>query len=1300
MPAIRDWTYSYNTSSATSTAFVPQYQENDLIILAVSSNYANSNVSVTGFTNLFGRAIVGNTSLQHNSLHVLYKIAGASESDYTVRFGTGIDGFNQGVNSSTVQCISVRDVNTTTPFNGTGQSAFTAAGHIVPTSPPGNGNLIIYPAGRTFTGTQWNFGGNVYLGDAVTGSGVTAGTVITGFGITVAASIVNHNNGSATITVTGAPTGHIAPGQIVRNVSNPGDIIGNVTVVAQLTSTATGSALGGAGTYLLSQPSTSGANRTGQTYHFWATGGPGVYLVNNSQTVGGAPPSDVAITITHPTGISSRINGNVWSTGYNRGNVTAASGTQPGLLGSSGGNIARPGLTWPDSQGFRGQVAPLTTTVNNSLVLFINSSAGLSVAQVLEGNCTFESANDGLVTSLGYSWTMKRTAGSIGGPADYIFYNQIVPGNVSPGIIATIGISPPSGGATVIPTYCVADNSDYIDPLQGTLQYNNNSVFSPTPNTTTNYFSNITLGGAGILGAGGTSGTRVIVASAPDVGLHPFHSMANLNIAAPATGFYQGMGMQLDHPNRFSLAAGTGFEAGKQLLLHIKPNTPRDYQSTDNITKTIANGGRGVLVGLGSNVALMTVQIGAGVLEGIMAVSTKSTSGNLTVGTVISGTGIIANTAVISTEPVFSGAVIAVGGIATNGVTWTVTTTLAPVNWIGGQNVIIAGVTPTAYNGSYTIATGGTNTFTITNSAQPGAVTVAGTARGTVSTTGNGLGWYKINNSTAVASTPNIIGITSKLYHLHGAGTKWNVAQHAPLVIHPNYIGSASGNAIVQSNASLDTTQISHIGTFASGFNTTINYHIGTAWAIGNVIISGGNAAEPVNLSGIQKAASQGKERQSVLINGASQILCLQPIQFGDGGTNPIFLDINSTSIQFPRQYNQANTMVYYASIDNAAGITYYAGTGDTIRHADAIISSINKYSWGFHPSTASSTLATYDFTGTTVSGAGNIILNQNVDLTSVSFTGCDQVNTQLSTSIPRLRSCVFSKTTASIAGHGAITVAGTTMDGLQGQVNKLINCQYNTNTNSGGGALRLRYTGSAIQCNVFMHNQFFSSNSYDIYWDAPANTPLNLRYADMAVFTGQISGTTLTVSLSKTGYVFPDMILSGSGITGGTAIVTQLSGTNGREGTYTVSVSQTVSAGSTIYASGTRMTNPPTTYQASNSNIVTFQNKKMFVISNVVDGSNIKIYDQATVTQLAGSGVNRIGAVPVGLGADSAVATDPDNAGRYILSYEYTYSSDTPIYVVVIQTGYQAIRSTYTLTNMSSVLKVSQVIDRQYSNP
>jgi len=65
----------------------------------------------------------------------------------------------------------------------------------------------------------------------------------------------------------------------------------------------------------------------------------------------------------------------------------------------------------------------------------------------------------------------------------------------------------------------------------------------------------------------------------------------------------------------------------------------------------------------------------------------------------------------------------------------------------------------------------------------------------------------------------------------------------------------------------------------------------------------------------------------------------------------------------------------------------------------------------------------------------------------------------------------------------------------------------------------------------------------------------------DTAVFTGSISTTNLTVSAMTSGTIRLGMILTGTGVTAGTHVVSQTSGTPGGAGVYVVSPTQTVSS-------------------------------------------------------------------------------------------------------------------------------------------
>lgn len=66
---------------------------------------------------------------------------------------------------------------------------------------------------------------------------------------------------------------------------------------------------------------------------------------------------------------------------------------------------------------------------------------------------------------------------------------------------------------------------------------------------------------------------------------------------------------------------------------------------------------------------------------------------------------------------------------------------------------------------------------------------------------------------------------------------------------------------------------------------------------------------------------------------------------------------------------------------------------------------------------------------------------------------------------------------------------------------------------------------------------------------------------AHTASFTASIATTTMTVTAVTSGSLLPSMLISGTGVTAGTYIVEQLTGTTGSTGTYRVSASQTVTS-------------------------------------------------------------------------------------------------------------------------------------------
>lgn len=220
-----------------------------------------------------------------------------------------------------------------------------------------------------------------------------------------------------------------------------------------------------------------------------------------------------------------------------------------------------------------------------------------------------------------------------------------------------------------------------------------------------------------------------------------------------------------------------------------------------------------------------------------------------------------------------------------------------------------------------------------------------------------------------------------KIWQVHGADAPFAPGSVVPAIVNlanTDYIASAG---------TLSTSDVRYAGFWVGGLGA-LTSQIGVAmlWKMGVVTVAGGNASEPISIDGIVNVAANAKERLSSIKQGANQMLCLQDLQFGDGGTNSTYLLLDSTAIEFPKRRTVSQKTVYYNGIDDSVGITYYPGASDTIIHRNSVISSANKFKWGLHAS--ASTSATYDFSGTSVIGAGTIFLGRAVTISGLTING------------------------------------------------------------------------------------------------------------------------------------------------------------------------------------------------------------------------------------------------------------------------------------------------------------------------
>ena len=116
------------------------------------------------------------------------------------------------------------------------------------------------------------------------------------------------------------------------------------------------------------------------------------------------------------------------------------------------------------------------------------------------------------------------------------------------------------------------------------------------------------------------------------------------------------------------------------------------------------------------------------------------------------------------------------------------------------------------------------------------------------------------------------------------------------------------------------------------------------------------------------------------------------------------------------------------------------------------------------------------------------------------------------------------------------------------------------------------------------------------------------------AAFTGSIALTVLTVASGLTGLIFPGMLIAGTTVAANTYVVVQLTGTSGGLGTYTVSVSQTVTSRALTGAMATKLT-------VTSAGVYNLQFSAQFINTDAA-AHDIDIWFRKNATTPTGAGI------------------------------------------------------------------------------
>lgn len=255
--------------------------------------------------------------------------------------------------------------------------------------------------------------------------------------------------------------------------------------------------------------------------------------------------------------------------------------------------------------------------------------------------------------------------------------------------------------------------------------------------------------------------------------------------------------------------------------------------------------------------------------------------------------------------------------------------------------------------------------------------------------------------------------------------------------IEAGYTGTSYGTP----GAAVTTTSISFLQFLQNSPQTGFNSHaiLSEVYQVFTLVVAGGDATNPVDSNGL---AEVGRSFRLPVIQklGAAGLLSYAPIKIGGG--DRVNFQINAGSLQFPRRYDAAGTkeIAFHAS-NNKVGIIYDGRAGDVIKHTGSTVSSPTPFYW-IIAATASSS-ATWDFSGMTIVGSGDVELRPVTTFDDMTFTRCSLIdasgctvtngtftetvaNSLVVTSGTSIRNSSFNTTTIA-AGSGLVSINLTT---------------------------------------------------------------------------------------------------------------------------------------------------------------------------------------------------------------------------------------------------------------------------------
>lgn len=335
-------------------------------------------------------------------------------------------------------------------------------------------------------------------------------------------------------------------------------------------------------------------------------------------------------------------------------------------------------------------------------------------------------------------------------------------------------------------------------------------------------------------------------------------------------------------------------------------------------------------------------------------------------------------------------------------------------------------------------------------------------------------------------------------------------------------------------------------------------------------------------------------------------------------------------------------------------------------------------------------------FTGTNVQTTGTVTCTVNMsNMTSFSMTAGSMNNITTITfgSTSTINRANFNDITTFSTGTSTFTNNVLSTITTANIATAATGCSFNSITTPNvTGAITTSLFNECGEVDISTGGGTLTSCTFTNTTAAIALTVADLNDIDSLTFTGDntshaVDAGTISTSISRS---WNHTIVSGYAGTSQTANATSTPGDS-------EAILVNVASGQTLTLNVAAGITPPT-YRNTGPGSVLIVQSVDFVVSNLIDGSEIDIIDRDTGTQLATC--ETVGSSPVGE-VNLTVAADPNNAGRFQATYSYS-GADAPINakIVVMNFDYQHYAQNVVLGSTDGGLLVSQIIDRNYRDP